>query len=218
MTDIERRSPLLGLVVALVFLGAAAGYALGVRADSPPARSSVDVGFLYDMIVHHEQALTMANAEVRHGTDPNIRNLARELVLFQSYEIGEMQRQLEHWGFSRDDPPARAMAWMGAAVRPDDMPGLASAHEVALLTDAQGATADALFVPLMQDHHRGGIQMAKYAAAKAGDGWVRDLAGLMARNQRSEISEMGLARKQAGLPASPPGYVPAEIMEPAHHH
>ncbi|HUQ39984.1 MAG TPA: DUF305 domain-containing protein [Acidimicrobiales bacterium] len=212
------RGPAAVLAVALLFLAGAGGYAFGARGDTAPSRSSVDVGFLYDMIGHHEQALTMANAEVRHGTNPNIRNFAREIILFQSYEIGQMQRQLEHWGYERDDPPARAMAWMGTAVPPDSMPGMASAQELELLEDAQGATADALFVPLMQDHHRGGIHMAEHAAESGSEAWVRDLAGLMARNQRSEIIEMGLARDQAGLPKSPPGYVPAVIPEATHPH
>lgn len=201
------------LVAAFVFLAGAAGFAIGRRADSPPSRSSIDVGFLYDMIAHHEQALTMSNAEIRHGQDPNIRNFAREILLFQSYEIGMMQRQLEQWGYDRADPPARAMAWMGQPVAPEAMPGMASDEELALLDAARGSAADALFVPLMQDHHRGGIHMAEHAAAEAEDEWVRELAGLMVRNQQTEITEMGLTRDRAGLPASPPGYVPARIPD-----
>ena len=214
--DVERLLPrswfgLAGLVAAFAFLGGAITYFVTERRDAPPSGSSVDVGFLQDMITHHEQALALSVSEIQNGTTPEARLFAKEILQQQSWEIGMMQRQLEQWDARREDRPATAMEWMGMPVAADEMPGLASDDELRALRQADGAAADALFLALMQDHHRGGVAMAEAAAAQASDPWVRDLAARMARNQAIEINEMDAARRRAGLPDDPPGYEPGPL-------
>lgn len=207
---------LIAAVAALLFLGGSVAYFAVDRADRPPAKSSVDVGFLYDMLAHHEQALQMANAEIVNGATPGIQVFAREILLFQSYEIGLMDRKLDEWGYQRENPPDLAMSWMDMPVPHEDMPGMASEDEMDRLGDADGRQADALFIPLMQDHHAGGVHMAEYAAEHAKDPFVRDLAARMARNQRMEIAELEGASQRAELPEEPAGYEPAVIPD-GHH-
>lgn len=199
------------LVLALLFLAGATGYFLGTRDTGAPSADSVDVGFLQDMISHHEQAIQMANIEIASGAEQGIQVFAREIVLFQSYEIGLMDRQLAQWGYDRANRPATAMAWMHMPLPVEEMPGLATEQEMDRLQDATSRDVDALFVPLMQDHHRGGVHMAAYAAEHASDPFVRELAARMARNQRIEVGELAGARDRAGLPVDPPGYEPATI-------
>lgn len=62
-----------------------------------------------------------------------------------------------------------------------------------------------------QDHHRGGVHMAAYAAQNAADPFVRGLAARMARNQRIEVGELQAARGRVGLPANPVGYEGAVV-------
>lgn len=205
----------LALGVAFLFLGGVGGYYLGTRTDAVPAAGSADVGFLHDMIAHHEQALQLSNDELLRGSDETAKTFAREILLFQSYEIGLMERQLRLWGHERGTRE-HAMGWMGGpAVPVDAMPGLASEDEMDALADASGAHADALFIALMRDHHAGGVHMAEVAAARAEDPFVRELAGRMARNQRLEIGEMAAARDRAGLPADPSGFRPDPIPSQA---
>ena len=214
------RLPRIAAALALLLLAGAAGFALGGRRSVPTA-DSADVGFLYDMIAHHEQALTLSNAELMTGSNTQAKSFAREILLFQSYEIGLMERQLATWGYDRAEPPPMAMAWMGEPVDPAAMPGLASPEEVTSMNRATGGQSDALFIALMQDHHRGGVHMADVAATEADSPFVRDLANRMARNQKLEIREMEIARERAGLPANPPGYTrePANAFQrDAPHH
>jgi uncharacterized protein (DUF305 family) len=201
------------MVVALLFLAASIGYVFGTMRsrDASPGPDSVDVGFLQDMITHHEQALSMSNLELIHGAERGVQVFAREILQQQSYEIGQMDLQLERWRYSRQGRPSTAMAWMGAAVPIADMPGLASDDEMRLLGERSGRDADALFVPLMQDHHRGGIHMAEYAAEHASTKFVREIAARMAKAQRLEISEMDRAQTNLGLVEQPEGYVPATV-------
>ena len=205
------RGQLTAMVAALMFLAACAGYMVGVRGDSEPGAGSVDVGFLHDMISHHEQALQLSTIELNNGAEPDVKHFAREILQQQSYEIGVMEQQLEDWGYARAVRPETAMAWMDHAVSVTTMPGMASEDELELLGQHSGRDTDALFIVLMQDHHLGGVHMAEYAAKHAGNGSVRELAGRMARVQKQEIAEMSAARTRAQLPDKPEGWVPATI-------
>lgn len=203
------------LAAAFAFLGGALVFFVGERSDRSPGAGSVDVGFLQDMIHHHQQAVVLAQAQVDNGSAGGAGVFAREILFFQSYEIGAMDRQLGSWGHSIDDRPEQAMTWMAMATDPDAMPGMASPAELeALRTADDPQVADALFFALMRDHHLGGVAMAEHAATTASDPWVRELAARMARNQRAEIAEMDGSRDRAGLPSDPPGYEPdAAIAE-----
>ncbi len=198
-------------VIAMLYVAGTIGYVIGARDGGQPAEDSVDVQFLQDMISHHEQAIELSNVVLVKGVDASVKGFAREILTFQAYEIGIMEGQLAEWGRAPEDRSGTAMAWMGTPVPVDQMPGMASEDELRLLSQAAGADVDALFVPLMQDHHRGGVHMADYAAEEASDAAVRALAARMARNQRIEIGELGAAQARAGLDPTPDGYVPAEI-------
>lgn len=216
--DVDRYVPrtwlaLAGLVGAFAFLGAAVTYFVTERGERPPGESSADVGFLQDMLDHHEQALTLSVWELQNGTTPTAQTFAREVLQQQSWEMGQMQRQLDEWGYARQDRSEMAMEWMGMATAPGEMPGLASDAELKALREAEGAEADALFMALLEDHHRGGVSMAAAAAEQATDSWVRELAGRMARNQAIEVNEMQAARTRADLDPDPDGYEPGPFPD-----
>ncbi|HEY8523649.1 MAG TPA: DUF305 domain-containing protein [Acidimicrobiales bacterium] len=187
----------LALAAALAFLGFAVGVL--VSDDDPPGEGSVDVGFYRDMILHHEQALSMASLELAHGENQTVRGYAREVLTFQSFEIGVMRQTLEGWGHAPSSPSDEVMAWMDMPTPADDMPGLASDAEMDELADARGRASDELFLELMARHHRGGLHMAEYAAEHADDEGVRELAARMARNQTQEISEYRITARDLGF-------------------
>jgi hypothetical protein len=60
----------------------------GVQAAQP------DVAFVRGMIAHHQAAIEMAQIQLRHGTDPQNRQLAQEIIATQTREVQEMQRWL----------------------------------------------------------------------------------------------------------------------------
>ena len=209
-------------ILALMFLGGSIGYLVGVRstaATTTRARDSADVGFLYDMIAHHEQALVLASIELTNGDDPVAQLFAREILRSQSREIGLMEMRLGTFGHDPADRPAAAMGWMGMTTTHATMPGMASEAELDALRAATGPDADALFYALMIDHHRGGVAMAGHAAQRASHDWVAGTAAAMASIQRDEIAQMTHARDEAGLPADPPPFqadVAADGVETGH--
>ena len=187
-------SHLVALMVAIAFLAGVIGWRIGQGTD--PSADSAVIGFLQDMTTHHEQAILMSTSEMLNGEERSIKVFADEIIRFQSYELGLMERDLERLGSSRYDLPEEAMDWMGDALPRSEMPGLASEDEMALL---DGGDVDAVFVSLMIDHHAAGAAMAEAAAEEVDDERVRSLAVRMARTQRSEIAELLRAADRAGL-------------------
>lgn len=89
---------------------------------------------------------------------------------------------------------------MGHPVPMAQMPGMASSEEIAAFAAASGRDADAMFIRLMTEHHRGGLHMAERAWRHAEIDHVRELAERIAKLQRIEIRDLQLARDRMDLP------------------
>jgi uncharacterized protein (DUF305 family) len=73
--------------------------AMHVDASGDPDRD-----FLAMMIPHHQGAIDMAAAVLRHGRDPLVRQLAEEIIAGQRVEIASMQARLAvHEGHAPDE-------------------------------------------------------------------------------------------------------------------
>jgi uncharacterized protein (DUF305 family) len=66
------------------------------------------------------------------------------------------------------------------------MPGMATDEDLAALRAATGPQLDVLFLQLMLRHHEGGAGMLEYAAERAAEPQVRNLAAQMLRSQTTE--------------------------------
>jgi uncharacterized protein (DUF305 family) len=184
------RQAVAGLTVAGVLgLGVALGAALqgdGRAAASVAAPGPVDIGFSQDMIVHHEQAVLMAQLVRGRTADPTVAALAAGIEDDQLLEIGTMRGWLALWG-APTLPAGAPMTWMtGSTQRMTTMPGMATAAELNSLRTAQGTALDLMFLQLMLRHHNGGLPMLTDAGARAGLPVVRGLAQRMAFTQREE--------------------------------
>jgi uncharacterized protein (DUF305 family) len=205
--DDERRGPGTALWIVLVVAALVFGGAIGWRitkGDGPerPGRDSVDVGLFQDMGTHHNQAIAMAFTYLEHGTDPLLRQIAGEILIYQASEIGVMNDHLAQWNQQGTEEDT-AMGWMGMRVPRDEMLGLATPEQMDELAAARGTELDQLFTRLMIDHHVGGIHMAQYAAAHAETETARSWAEAMTHGQKGEIAELNRWRVQHGYPAVP---------------
>ena len=195
------RGVLIALAVAVVaaLFGGAAVWA--VRADDPGRQpmNAVDVGFLRDMIDHHEQALLIANIYLDERPDSGVAPYAREVILYQQRDLDRMRAWLADAGYSPGEPDRVAMEWMGEPTPVAEMPGMQTPERLAELDAATGEQADLLFFQIMSDHHLGGIHMAEHASINGSDQEIMDFAASVAENQNIEIAEYVGAAKRLGL-------------------
>ena len=172
----------------VLLAGCSAGAAAALLITQPPGNESAEAGFARDMMVHHAQAVEMAEI-VRNKTESNeIRILASDIALTQQAQIGQMQGWLGVWGLpiTGTEP---AMAWMGHPTE-GRMPGMATPEDVNRLRNASPEEADAIFLRLMIPHHQAAVPMAEAILKETDRPEVERLASAIVASQRAEIATM----------------------------
>lgn len=199
-------------VVALI-LGAtllvALAFFLGrvtVPVEAAPSTTSAEAGFAREMQTHHEQAVEMSLIVRDRTGDEATRLLAYDIARTQQQQAGQMYAWLNVWGLAQASPEP-TMTWMsrplldGSAHDHDDtgeathvpgdpMPGLATGEQMARLTSLSGVEAERLYLELMIEHHKGGVEMAEAVLLRSDNRLVTSLASGMVAAQTSEIELM----------------------------
>ncbi|ALG11454.1 DUF305 domain-containing protein [Kibdelosporangium phytohabitans] len=192
---VRRRVVLAVAAVVLVGIGALGGVLLTPRSE--PGGHPVDIGFSQDMIVHHQQAVDMAEL-LRGRASPQISSIAAGIAANQRKEIGLFQGWLSLW--NAPQVPTGHSHGDGAP-----MPGMVSIPDLHRLEDASGTDLDILFLQLMVRHHQGGARMADAAARTAHQQQVRDLAKVISADQQREIATMtGILASLGSVPLPAP--------------
>ncbi len=190
----------IGLAAVVVVVGFAALALWAIEADrEDPQLGTVDIGFLHDMLDHHDQALLIANTYLDNHPDGEARPYANEVILFQTLEIERMEGWLADAGLGRGAPNRQAMTWMGEPTPIADMPGMQTPERIAELAAARGSEADALFFEIMSEHHLGSVHMADYTATNADTELIRTFAGKVSYNQQIEVVEYDRAVERLNL-------------------
>lgn len=205
ISDEATQKLLKGVVIvmaAIVVIGLFAGAAIwALDGDNEPAApmNAVDVGFLHDMLDHHEQALLISNLYIDNNPDGDAVPYAEEIIMFQTRDMGWMRDWLADEGYTPGEPDRIAMQWMNEPVPVAEMTGMQTPERLAELADANGADADRLFFEIMTDHHLGGVHMADHATANGARQEIIDFAKSVSRNQRIEVVEYEGAVRRLGL-------------------
>lgn len=144
--------------------------------------NDADVTFASDMVMHHQQAVEMADVFLdKDGVDSRVAALAEEIKAAQQPEIDTMNGWLESWGESTDSMEGHDMG---------DMNGSMSEEDMKALMDATGPDADRLFLTQMTAHHTGAIEMANEEIASGQNPEAIELAEKIVADQTAEIDEM----------------------------
>jgi uncharacterized protein (DUF305 family) len=132
------------------------------------------------MIVHHNQAITMADLAADRAGSEGVRALAARISAAQKPETGVLRAWLQARKLPENDPGHDHST----------MPGMQSDADMAALTAARGADFDRRFIAMMTAHHEGAIRMAGDVVAGGSDQTLNEIANEMAVEQSSEIGRM----------------------------
>ncbi len=165
--------------------------AVPTSSDRSVSHNAVDIRFATDMVVHHGQAIEMADMALSQTRDGHIVDLAMQIKAAQGPEIDTMRGWCRGW----DAPaPRRAMSSMdGMAAMPgmsDDMAGMMSRTDMDELGRMSGSRFDHRWLAMMITHHQGAVAMAGSELDNGRDEAAKKLAGDLVTEQRTEIVTM----------------------------
>lgn len=180
---------MLRLILGVLLFGVLVGCAASPASDAAPAASTdhtahsahsmaggdepYDARFIDSMIIHHQGALTMAQAALQEAQRPELRAMATAIIAAQEAEIAQMQAWRAAW--YPDLPTTTGMAMdMGPMDVADDP---ATPFEIR-------------FIEAMVPHHEGAVSMAKDALLNAEHSELKELAQAIIATQQAEIAQM----------------------------
>lgn len=194
-TNSRRRTLIRGFaVVAIALLLGACGNddpTVGSGSTEAGAFNEADVTFLQDMVVHHRQAIEMAEMVETRTDRPELNELANNVITSQTAEIDEIEGLLGEAG----------------AEMPDDMGGMdmggsemgMSQEEMDNLAAVEGEEFDKMFSEMMIRHHGEAIQMANDVLDEGENEDVAALAQGIIDEQQKEIDDLTSWLEEWGL-------------------
>jgi uncharacterized protein (DUF305 family) len=165
--------------------------------------SQDDVDFMQAMILHHYQAVQMADLVADRTSTPDLVAIAGRIDASQADEIAFMQGWLRERGEAAPDPAADPHA-MHHEARHEQMAGMATPAEMEALTAANGSEFDELFLGLMIEHHNGAVEMVDHLLEQGGSAYdpvLYDFINDVRSEQQAEIRRMDAVL--AGLSQDP---------------
>ncbi|WP_341709768.1 DUF305 domain-containing protein [Limnobacter sp.] len=167
--------------------------------------NSIDIGFAQSMIIHHDQAISMASL-VKGKVSPSLDLLASGILTAQLLEVGQMKGWLNAWNQRITPPPEGAMSWVENAKNVTDvqdllyiaqcksakgaMPGMLNVDEFNEMRAMTDKNLERRFLEAMIAHHQAAIPMARFAVNNGESLLVKGLAKAIIREQAAEISLM----------------------------
>lgn len=140
--------------------------------------NDADVTFTQMMIPHHTQAVAMSDTILKKsGVNAEVTALAQQIKDAQQPEITTMTGFLKTWG--------KDMGGMGGMDMGD---GMATDAELKQLDQADGATAQKMYLEMMTKHHQGAIKMAQTEITNGKNPDAVQLAKDIVTAQQKEIT------------------------------
>lgn len=179
--------PVLGAaLVALVVPAIVVSACSGTRGEA-----SIDRDFIDMMVPHHESAIAMAEIAQERAEQPELKQLADEIVAAQSAEITQLKGWREDWFNSSKMPSMEEMPMLPGMSMPagHSMSGtMDMTGEVDGLRDAD--PFDRLFIDAMIRHHEQAVEAAEIVLPQTEREEIRGLAEDIIEAQTREIEQL----------------------------
>jgi uncharacterized protein (DUF305 family) len=153
-------------------------------ASMPADVSDQDAAFASNMIVHHREAIEMADMAAANSSNPAIVRLAGDIKAAQGPEIETLSGWLTDWGMK---PPADGAQMDHGGT---SMPGMMDAAEMEKMGSMKGPEFDEMFLTSMIEHHEGAVTMSQEVLTSGKDAETKAFAQKVIDDQTAEIAEM----------------------------
>lgn len=163
-----------------------------------------DVAFMQGMIVHHQQAVDMANLVTGRTSSEDIKAVAGRILASQADEIKFMTEWLEARGEPVALPMTGGMDHMHGDHGGHTMKGMATPEQMQSLAQQTGVAFDRLFLSLMIAHHQGALDMVEELHRQSGTAYdpvMFEFTNDIVSDQKAEIGRMNVTL--AGLSTDP---------------
>ena len=152
--------------------------------------NDADIAFAQMMIVHHREAIAMADLAADRAASAEVKSLAEAISAAQGPEIETMTGFLRAW--DAEVPEGMSTGGMGGMGGTDmgAMPGAMTPEMMDQLMAAQGAEFDRMFLEMMTAHHNGAIEMARTEQAEGQNPQTLELAATIETDQTAEVEQM----------------------------
>ena len=169
-----------------------------VGISSTGTDAPIDQQFIDMMVPHHESAIAMAEIAQDRAEQPELQQLADEIVSAQSAEIEQMREWREEWFGSAETPSMDAMPMLpGMSMPPGhtmDGGTMDMSTEVDALRDAD--PFDRAFIDAMIRHHEQAVEAAEIALDRSERDEIRGLAEEIVEAQTREIEQLRAWREE----------------------
>ena len=151
--------------------------------------SPADVNFMQGMIVHHQQAVDMAQLVKARTNNDAVVKTADRIEAGQKDEMKFMREWLE----TRGEPTAMPHSMHHGAHGHGAMKGMATPEQMAALAAANGTEFDRQFLMLMVAHHQGALDMVRELHNSPGSAYdpvMFEFTNEVVSDQQAEIDRM----------------------------
>jgi uncharacterized protein (DUF305 family) len=154
----------------------AAGDMAGHEGMNMDPATAFDLRFIDSMIPHHEGAIAMAQQALEQAEQPEIKELAQQIITAQQAEIQQLQEWRTAW--YAEAPPGEGMTMdMGSGM--------------SMMAVPEGEQPfDLRFIDSMIPHHEDAIMMAQEALMQAEHPEIKELAQEIIDAQEGEIQQL----------------------------
>ncbi len=157
--------------------------------DLGPADANYDLRFIDAMRLHHQGAIAMAKEAEQKSQRPEIKSLARNIIITQNREENELLRKWRADWYPKASAEPVAYGGEGKPLVPMSKE---QQQSMKMLEDLGAADAqfDLRFMNAMIVHHEGAVEMAKDALNKSKRPEIKQLAQEIITSQQKEIDQM----------------------------
>lgn len=196
-------APVLAAMAAVSVLAACQGQQ-GASPTPSGAFNDTDVTFTQQMIVHHQQAVMMAEMAQTYAQDPQVKQLAQQIEADQEPQIETMTQWLQAWGqptpgvtsgmphMPSMTPRPSMRPHMPMTPRPSMSPHMPMTPmpDMSQMMGMHGPQFDQIFLTMMIAHHEGAVEMAQAELASGANPQAKELANSIVTSQTAQINEM----------------------------